>query len=135
MPLFLLFPPRWARLLALCSFATITCLLFWQGAQPHAVGLLDPPWDKVAHLLAFGTFGGLAWVMLGGTRPAADILAPLAAIAVGIADEWMQARLPGRHAGLDDLAADAIGALSVVLLLALLRERRRAAPARAATRP
>lgn len=130
MPLFVLFPPRWARVLALCGFATIAGLLFWQGAQPHAAGLLDPPWDKVAHLLAFGTFGGLAWVMLGGTRPAADVLAPLAAIAVGIADEWMQTRLPGRHPGFDDLAADTIGALSVVLLLALLRERRRGQPVR-----
>lgn len=132
MPLLVLFPPRWMRLLALGAFASIVALLFWQGAQPYASGLLDPPWDKVAHLLVFGAFGGLAWVMLGGTRPAADVLAPLAAIAVGIADEWAQRRIPGRYPGLDDLAADAIGALAVVLLLALLRERRRALSVRVA---
>ena len=32
------------------------------------------------------------------------------ALAVGVADEWHQMFLPGRAAGWDDLAADALGA-------------------------
>ena len=123
-----LFPPRWMRLLALLAFVTVAANLLWHGAQPYAVGLFRPPWDKLVHLTVFGGFGGLAWVMLGGTRPAADTLAPMFAIAVGVVDEITQSHHPGRAASLTDLAADAIGALLVVGVLAVLRERQRAAP-------
>jgi len=120
-----LFPPRWLRLVAMLVFVVVAANLFWHGAQPYSVGLVPPPWDKLAHVIAFGGFGGTAWVILGGTRPAADVLAPLAAVAVGIADEFAQQFNPGRGVSGADIAADAIGAILVVLALALLRERLR----------
>jgi VanZ family protein len=120
-----LFPPRWMRLLALLAFVVVAANLFWHGAQPYAVGIVAPPWDKVAHLVLYGGFGGAAWVMLGGARPTADVLAPMAAVIVGVADELMQSFNPGRVVGLGDIAADATGALLVVATLAVLRERMR----------
>jgi len=63
--------------------------------------------------------------MLGGGRPTADVLAPMAAVIVGVADEFAQSFNPGRVVGLGDIAADAIGALLVVTTLAVLRERMR----------
>lgn len=121
----LLFPPRWMRLLALLAFVFVGVNLFWHGAQPYAVGLIAAPWDKVAHMTLYGGFGATAWVMLGGGRPTADLLAPMAAVTIGIADEFAQSFNPGRVVGLGDLAADALGALIVVSMLALMRERLR----------
>jgi VanZ family protein len=120
-----LFPPRWMRLLALFAFVFVAANLFWHGAQPYAVGVVAPPWDKVAHLILYGGFGGAAWVMLGGGRPTADVLAPMAAVIIGVADEFAQSFNPGRVVGLGDIAADAIGALLVVTTLVWLRERMR----------
>jgi hypothetical protein len=84
--------------------------LFIGGAQPVAVGLVPAPWDKLAHAAVFavlacaiGYASGLrGWRML--------LVAFGAAVAVGALDEWHQMYLPGRSAGLDDLAADAVGA-------------------------
>lgn len=130
----ILFPPRWIRLAALLAFVAVAVSLFWQGAQPHAVGLVSEPWDKLAHLVLFGGFGASAWVVLGGGRHTADLLAPMAAAAIGVLDELAQSTNPGRTAGLDDLAADAFGALLAVAILAALRERARGT-ARLATPP
>jgi VanZ family protein len=127
-----LFPPRWMRLLALLAFALVAVNLFWHGAQPYAVGLIAEPWDKVAHMTLYGGFGGAAWVVLGGGRPTADLLAPMAAVTIGIADEFAQSFNPGRVVGLGDIAADAIGALIVVSILSLMRERLRTLEPRAA---
>jgi VanZ family protein len=122
-----LFPTRWMRMLALLAFVFVLANLFWHGAQPYAVGVVPAPWDKLAHLTVYGGFGALAWVMLGGGRPTADVLAPMAAVLVGVADEFAQSFNPGRVVGLDDLIADAIGAVLVVATFALLRERVRVA--------
>ena len=128
-----LFPSRWMRLLALLAFVFVAANLFWHGEQPYAVGIVAEPWDKVAHLILYGGFGGGAWVMLGGGRPTADVLAPMAAVIIGVADEFAQSFNPGRVVGLGDLTADAIGALLVVAMLAVLRERMRVAEMRAAS--
>jgi VanZ family protein len=116
-----LFPPRWMRLLALLALATVAANLFWHGAQPYAVNAIRAPWDKLVHAVLFGGFGGATWVALGGRRRTADTLAPLAALAIGVADEVAQSWHPGRVVGLDDLAADAIGAVLVVGVLVALR--------------
>ena len=119
------FPPRWMRLLALLGFTVVAANLFWHGSQPYAVGAIPPPWDKLVHLVLYGCFGAAAWVALGGVRPAADWLAPMAAIAVGVADEVAQGFNPGRSVGVDDVVADAIGAVLAVAILSMLRERLR----------
>ena len=120
------FPPRWMRLFAAFAFVTVAANLFWHGSQPYAVGLIQAPWDKLAHLVLYAGFCGAAWITLGGARPAADVLAPLAAIAIGLADEILQSFNPGRVVGIADLAADAVGALLAVALLGSLRARMRA---------
>lgn len=84
--------------------------LWLGGAQPIAVGLVPVPWDKVVHAAvfavlaaAFGYASGLrGWPMVA--------VAMVGALGVGLVDEWHQMFLPGRSAGLDDLAADAVGA-------------------------
>lgn len=123
-----LFPPRWMRVLALVVLAALVTNLLWHGAQPYAVGLLPAPWDKLAHLAVYGALGGAAWVGLGAGRATADLLAPMAAIAIGVIDEFAQTFNPGRMVGLDDLVADALGAILVVAVLAALRERVRRPP-------
>ena len=110
---------RWAA--ALLAIAVPMGLLVG-GAQPVAVGLFTPPWDKLVHACVFALLAG-AMGYASGLRGARMVLAGFcAAMAVGVADEWHQIFLPGRSAGLDDLAADAIGAAAGAIAL-LARER------------
>lgn len=45
-------------------------------------------------------------------------------ISIGGADEVHQMFVPGRHAGLDDLVADAIGIVTAIIVLLGLRKNR-----------
>jgi len=113
-------PARWRRLLWLWGPA-----LAYAAAIFGFSSLSAPPappqqlTDKHVHFLVFGgfalvllrawtsgrwsevTFGASAWVAL-------------AAIAYGAIDEWHQWFVPGRHADVLDLVADALGAVSAV---------------------
>ena len=106
-------------LLALVIVAGLLVL----GAQAFAVGLVPAPWDKLAHA---GVFAVLACVIglasgLRGWRMLALALGGV--LLVGGLDEWHQFYLPGRQAGLDDLAADLVGGLTGGLLLAMYRQK------------
>lgn len=102
---------------AICLALGLPLGLFIGGAQPVAVGLVPPPWDKLVHALVFGVLAvaiGYASGLCGRVMLA---VAFCGAMAVGAIDEWHQVYLPGRSAGWDDLAADAVGsALGTVLL-------------------
>jgi hypothetical protein len=87
--------------------------IFIGGAQPVAVGLIPSPWDKLAHLLAFG---GLAVLLELALRPPVWLLLGVPML-VSAADEFHQAFLPGRNSGVDDWMAGAIGAVLAWWLL------------------
>ena len=91
--------------------------LFIGGAQPVAVGLVEAPWDKLAHLIAFG---GLATLIELALQPSLLLFFALP-LAVSAADEFHQAFLPGRFASLEDWLA---GAAGVTLAWWLLRHTR-----------
>ena len=95
----------------------VTCL-FWLGAKPIAVGLFPAPLDKVAHFATFGLIASLLWLSALRGRP---LLVIAIVGAVGAADEFHQIFLPGRSAGLDDLAADVFAALVIASLLEFAR--------------
>lgn len=100
---------RMLRLAAVLTAIGLPLGLFYGGAQPVAVNLIAAPWDKLAHLAVFATLAasiGYASGLRGARR---WWLAFGCALAVGVVDEWRQAWLPGRAAGWDDLAADALG--------------------------
>ena len=122
----LLLSPARLHLLRIASVLALLLLvpgLFVGGAQPVAVGLIPVPWDKVAHCVLFAGFAGLIGLSAGLLplrRGGLLVLAFAGALAIGIADELHQATLPGRQAGWDDLAADAVGALIGTWVLARL---------------
>lgn len=114
-------PVRW-RLLAAVLLGLLLFGLWWGGAAPVAVGLFKPPWDKLAHLSLFAVIGMAFGICTDarGWRMVSGALA--AAVLVGLIDELHQLALPGRDAGWDDLAADALGGLlGAGLLLGLHR--------------
>ena len=91
--------------------------LFIGGAQPVAVGLVPPPWDKLVHALVFAVLAAAIGYASGLRGRVMLAVAFCCAVAVGALDEWHQMYLPGRSAGWDDLAADAVGsALGTVWL-------------------
>lgn len=80
------------------------------GAQPIAVGLVPAPWDKVVHATVFALLAAAIGYVSGLSGWRVVVVAFAGALLVGVGDEWHQAYLPGRSAGWDDLAADALGA-------------------------
>jgi len=116
-------PPRRRRAGAALLAAGILFGLFVLGAQPFAVKLIPSPWDHLAHVGAFAALA-CALGLLSGQRGARMLLFAVAgALLIGALDEWHQLFLPGRHAGWDDLAMDAIGSLLGAALLAFAQQR------------
>lgn len=106
------------RILAGCGFFILLALLFIGGHQPASGHLFTPPWDKVVHFCFFATLtllGAIAFIKL--PLPLLGIIV----ISLGGADEIHQLFVPGRHAGLDDLAADVTGCVLALLVAFWLR--------------
>ena len=101
--------------LALVALGAVS--LFVLGAQPFAVGLVPPPFDKLAHALAFG---GL-FLALDCALVVPLWLAIFITLLLSAADELHQLWLPGRVPGLADWLAGALG----VMLVAAWRSFRR----------
>jgi hypothetical protein len=110
---------RHLRLVCVLLAVAILLGLFGLGGQPVAVGLLPVPWDKVAHGLVFAVLAVTIGLASGLRGWRVVLLAAGAALLIGVLDEWHQVFLPGRQAGLDDLAADVVGGLAGALLLRL----------------
>ena len=116
---FLMRPTRRQRIGMAVLLVLMLINLFYHGAQPYAVGLFLPPWDKVVHSIFFGGIAGFIWVILGN-QVAWMVVASVAAI--GAADEIAQHFHPGRSADFLDWTADvAAAALAVAILIAIKR--------------
>lgn len=114
-------PGAAVRVASLVAAIILTVNLFVVGAQPIAVGLVPPPWDKLAHLALFAALGALLVVASAGRRGWL-VLAVLVAVALG--DELAQLDLPGRMPSVADLAADVAGAVAGIAAATLLLARR-----------
>jgi len=88
--------------------------LFYVGSKPVAVGLFQPPWDKVAHGVFFSAIAVLFWVAANGRWP---VLIALAVIAIGGLDELHQMNLPGRSADWADFLVDMLSSAVAIGLL------------------
>jgi VanZ family protein len=71
--------------------------------------------DKQAHALTYAALAALTLRALAGgrwhgVRAGRAVLAVLVAVLYGASDEWHQSFVPGRHAEVGDLQADALGA-------------------------
>lgn len=103
-----LIKPNVLRNCALISLIIFVACLFIGGEQPGAGSIFPPPWDKLAHIIAYGSIG----VLLGLAFPNCNLYwIIIVVVVIGGADEVHQIFLPGRQAGLDDWAADWVGAV------------------------
>ena len=110
--------PRSLYAFAVLAFAG---LLFWAGAQPIAVGLFPPPYDILAHFVAFSVLAVLIWRALGDRLP---WLAVVGVGLVGAMDEVHQFWLPGRDPTMKDWLMDVVAAIVTIAVLMLWRARR-----------
>lgn len=106
------------RRVLLAAAVVFIANLFYLGAKPFAVGLFPSPWDKLAHLLAFGFLAGLLW--LGWLRQRSAWVVLVVSL-IGAADEWHQRFLPGRSADPYDLLTDIFAAILAVAALGVVR--------------
>lgn len=84
------------------------------------------PWDKLAHLFAYGVLGLLIAraMYINGPRNWREIaVVTLLATLYGVSDEFHQSFVPGREASAGDLIADAAGALLAAGILYWLHAR------------
>jgi VanZ family protein len=112
--------PLW-RGVSLALAALIVFNLFYLGAKPFAAGLFPAPWDKAAHLAAYGGLTALLWLGTGG-RMTFTVIA--AVVAIGGLDELHQAGIPGRQAGFDDFAVDVLAGVAAGALMLLYARRK-----------
>jgi VanZ family protein len=98
-------------------FVLLLAALFIGGRQPGAGSLFRVPWDKVVHLTFYGTLTILAGIALPKIKLPILIVLFFIIVSIGGTDELLQIYIPGRHAGFDDLAADAVGCLIALFLL------------------
>ena len=111
-------PINLRRQLALGCLLLLLGAIFVGGEQPGAGSLFSTPWDKLVHLLVFGSIGVL--VALG--FPTLSLSAVLLAVAAaGAVDEMHQMFLVGRQAGIDDWLADLVGGLFALPVIPRLR--------------
>jgi VanZ family protein len=113
--------------LALFVAMMLLAAYVWGNAQPEAVGLVPPPWDKLLHLFWYALLAGL--LLLGlGRRRWPWVLVSLLLLAGW--DEWHQLSLPGRSPGMDDWLADALGVMAGIVLSFAIGRRVSVAPTR-----
>lgn len=114
------------RVISTVAFAAIVFNLFYLGSKPVAVGLFQPPMDKVAHFVTFSAMTFLLW--LGLLRGRAWLLLPIGGVIAG-ADEIHQTVLPGRSPSLGDYAFDIAAVFlttAVLVWVERMQKRRRA---------
>lgn len=92
--------------------------LFYHGAQPYAVGAIEAPWDKPAHVFVFFVLGALAWIAFAGRR---FWLVFIVCAMVAGTDELAQLFNPGRDVAVSDWLADVAGVALSGLLMSNLR--------------
>lgn len=111
----LLQPSDRTRWLCLLLLVTLVTTMLFLGSTPGAETVIpQPPWDKLAHLVTFGGYSALAWVILKGQS---QVLPVVVAGIIALMDEGMQYYSPSRSADLRDILADLTGALLAVLVL------------------
>ena len=87
--------------------------------QMGAADLFPSIWDKLVH---FVVYAGLTGLFGFAAKLDKRLLIGGVVSAVGILDETMQAFVPGRFAGADDLAADLLGVLFAMWLIGKMRD-------------
>ncbi len=116
----------WRRVSAFLPPLAYMALISWLSSLPLPLPFPGVPYrDKVVHVIEYGILGLLSAralrVGVPAMRPSRALITAAVMTAVfGYFDELHQAFVPGRDASVEDLAADAIGALLGVALYALL---------------
>ena len=98
----------WAVLTALLAYMAIVAALSHSTRPPLPSVLLRIP-DKILHAIEYVPLGFLWSRLFHGSPVRRLVLGWAAACAFGLTDEFHQAFVPGRHAGLGDWVADAAG--------------------------
>lgn len=98
-----------------------TIFLLSHQAQHTLVQFSFPGFDKICHVVIYGALAGAVWYGLPrefkrNRLESAMMLTVMICIVYGISDEFHQSFIPGRDSDPFDLAADATGALLVVLI-------------------
>lgn len=110
------------HLVCFVSLLIFVISLFWLGTKPEWLKLVpvNPPADKLLHLLVFGFMTALLW--FSASHPQSLVII-LAAALIGAMDEFHQCYIPGRTASFADFTADLIGIILTISVLKYTQRR------------
>jgi hypothetical protein len=117
--------PRSWRALCFVAVAAIAVQLLLLPEPAFAERIVAATSDKVVHASVFGGIAFLLWAGFDGCR-AARVFALV--VAIGALDETHQMFVPGRDPDLNDLNADGLGAVGVIMFHEALTSPRARAP-------
>ena len=95
-------------------FIAYTLLVITLSLIPTAIGGSVMYADKLAHFIAYGGMGFLAYISVGSVNKRVYLF--LLVISLGVVLEFFQLYIPGRSASFLDIMANTLGAISGGLL-------------------
>ena len=108
-------------------FLGALAVVFWLSSLPTVPGARYF-WDKLLHVVGYAGLGVLALRAFHGglmpLRPRLTILTGIVIVLWGVSDEYHQSFVPGRDSSALDVAADTLGFLVAVAIVAVWAKRR-----------
>jgi len=100
----------------------VMAVIFFASSLSDLSALPSEVSDKTGHFVGYAVLGvavlrAMARARLSGVTARSAVLAWVVCLAYGASDEFHQSFVPGRTPALDDLAADAAGAATSILVL------------------
>ncbi len=110
------------------GLVTLVLAVLIDATGPQKMENLFPDMDKIVHFLTFGLMAYLCVNLLYEAELVDPLFLPLHGIIfvgiIGMIDELIQSHTPGRHADLQDVAADIAGAIVFMIFWYRVRKKR-----------
>ncbi len=116
--------PTAVRLLTVLAWMGLIFALSSRSKLPRPPGLGPDLVGIAGHFTVYAVLAALLWWALPARTSEQwqrFALALAVSVAYGMSDEWHQSFVPGRDPALFDLGVDALGAVTILVVLRLLR--------------
>jgi len=111
--------PIFLRVQLAIFYIILVYLLFFLGSKPGAGSLVQPPFDKLLHLIYYGGLTYFGWQIIAKSNA---ITPSITSFTIGLVNEITQYFQPYRTFELLDIGANLVG-ISLIILLILATQK------------